>query len=141
MTIVGRPRHGTAHRHSAIAISGCQNRNCFRCSSQTSGKGSMKSARVKVAGCVLLMIASWMSGEDQAQDSGGVAGACDPLIGCDLLDAFVLSLGQPAVPAMGPDQSIDQRDVRLHIAVRVNRLADEGALQLCATQRGRVRGT
>ena len=44
-----------------------QNPNCFRCSSQTCGKGSMKSASVRVAGWVLLRIAYWMSGSSRSR--------------------------------------------------------------------------
>jgi len=61
--------------------------------------------------------------QSQAQDTGGVAGAGDALIGGDLLDAAVLAPGQPAVPAMCTDQGVDQRDVRLRVAVGIHRLA------------------
>ncbi len=63
------------------------------------------------------------SQRDQSQNAGGIAGTGDPLVGGDLLDALVIAAGQPAVPAMGSDQGVDQRDVRLRVAVRVHRLA------------------
>ncbi len=62
--------------------------------------------------------------QDKSEDAGRIAGAGDAFVSGDLVDALVLALGQPAVPAMGPDQSVDQRDVRLRVAVRVHRLAD-----------------
>ncbi len=40
------------------------------------------------------------SKQRQAQDAGRIAGAGVSLVGCDLLDAIVLALGEPAVPAM-----------------------------------------
>ncbi len=63
------------------------------------------------------------SQQDQSEDAGRIARAGNALVGCDLLYAIVLAPGQPAVPAMGPDKGVDQRDVRLHVAVRVHRLA------------------
>ncbi len=59
----------------------------------------------------------------QSQDAGRIAGAGDARVAGDLFNAILLALGQPVVPAVGPDQGVDQRDVRLCIAVRVHRLA------------------
>ncbi len=60
-----------------------------------------------------------MSGgqQRQAQNARGITGAGDALVGGDLPDAAILAPGQPSVPVVGPDQGVDQRDVRLRIAV------------------------
>ncbi len=59
----------------------------------------------------------------KAQDTGRIVWAGESLVGCDLLDALVFAHGQPSVPAVGPDQGVDQRNVSLGITVRVDRLA------------------
>ncbi len=56
------------------------------------------------------------SQQDRAQDAGRIAGAGDPFIGGNRLDALILAPGQPAVPAVGPDQGVDQRDIPYPLA-------------------------
>ncbi len=60
--------------------------------------------------------------QGKPQDAGGIAGPGDSLVGGKLLNAIVLTIGKPAVPPVGPDQGVDQRDIRPRVAVRVHRL-------------------
>ena len=64
--------------------------------------------------------------------AGGITGAGDVLADCDLLGAWVLAVGEPAIPAMGPDKSIVQRDGRHRDAVGIHRLAGRETQQTWA---------
>ena len=52
----------------------------------------------------------------QSQDARRIAGAGDALVAGDLFNAILFALGQPVVPAVGPHEGVDKRDIRFCIA-------------------------